>query len=410
MDRRKFLFTSGAAAGLAVLAPNCAPAARGVSIPGTPVDRIKPISPEERLARQEQARKLMAEQQLDVILIEGGSSMHYFTGASWGRSERLFAFFLPQKGEAFYIAPQFEEARAKEQVGTAKLYTWSEDESPYELIAKLFKEKGWLTGNLGIEESTRYFVTENIQQTLSSIQLRSATSITAGCRSIKSIHEITIMELANQFTAEVFSASVKQLREGMTEAEYGKIISGEFAKAGVSGGALVLFGEASAYPHGLKKENKLKPGDIVLMDGGCTVEGYESDVTRTTVYGKASDKMKSVWDIVHQAQAAGLKAARPGVTAESVDAAARQVITGKGYGPGFRFFTHRLGHGIGLDGHEWFYLVGGNKRLLQTGNMFSNEPGIYIPGEFGIRLEDEMLITQDGARLLLPPQESLELV
>jgi len=295
-------------------------------------------------------------------------------------------------------------------VGTAKLYTWSEDESPYELIAKLFKEKGWLTGNLGIEESTRYFVTENIQQTLSSIQLRSATSITAGCRSIKSIHEITIMELANQFTAEVFSASVKQLREGMTEAEYGKIISGEFAKAGVSGGALVLFGEASAYPHGLKKENKLKPGDIVLMDGGCTVEGYESDVTRTTVYGKASDKMKSVWDIVHQAQAAGLKAARPGVTAESVDAAARQVITGKGYGPGFRFFTHRLGHGIGLDGHEWFYLVGGNKRLLQTGNMFSNEPGIYIPGEFGIRLEDEMLITQDGARLLLPPQESLELV
>jgi Xaa-Pro dipeptidase len=320
----------------------------------------------------------------------------------------LFALLLPQKGDPFYIAPKFEEGRAKEQVGTARLLTWNEDESPYELIRQALKENNLLTAILGLEESTRYFVLENIQKSIPTLDIQSATPVTAGCRSVKSDHEIELMQIANDLTAEVFRSSAKQLKEGMTEGEYGKIITQEFLKSGVQGGALVLFGEASAYPHGLVKENRLRQGDIVLMDGGCMVEGYESDVTRTTVFGKPSDKMKVVWDIVRKAQAEGLKAAKPGVHAETVDAAARKVITDKGYGPGFRFFTHRLGHGIGMDGHEWFYLVGGNKRLLQPGNMFSNEPGIYIPGEFGIRIEDEMLITADGARLLLPVQESLE--
>jgi Xaa-Pro dipeptidase len=216
------------------------------------------------------------------------------------------------------------------------------------------------------------------------------------------------MQIANNITAEVFQNSVRHLKTGMTEKEFGNVISGQFSAQGFQGGALVLFGEASAYPHGLVKENRLKENDIVLMDGGCTVEGYESDITRTTIFGKPSEKMKSVWSIVSQAQNEALKYAKPGVEAELVDEAARKIITDKGYGPGFKYFTHRLGHGIGMDGHEWYYLVGGNKRLLQTGNMFSNEPGIYIPGEFGIRIEDEMLITENGARLLLPQAQSLE--
>jgi Xaa-Pro dipeptidase len=194
----------------------------------------------------------------------------------------------------------------------------------------------------------------------------------------------------------------------MTEREYGAIISNLFAEFGSEGGALVLFGEASALPHGSVKEHFLKEGDIVLMDGGCSVEGYESDITRTTVFGKATQKMNDVFKIVLDSQTAGLKTAKPGIPAENVDAAARKVIIDAGYGPAYKYFSHRLGHGIGMDGHEWYYLVGGNKRLLEAGNMCSNEPGIYIKGEFGIRIEDEILITKDGARHLLPPPESLE--
>ncbi len=414
MDRRKFILASGAVAGLTAFAPALSLVKADELVTSSPLrsvtDHIRPISPEERMQRQELARKLMQENNLDAILLEGGTSMKYFTGVSWGRSERLFAFILPQKGDGFYIAPKFEEGRAREQIGQALLFTWNEDESPYDLIKGVLKDKGLLTAVLGIEESTRYFVTENIQKAIRTLGIQSATPVTAGCRSVKSPHEIQIMESANQICLEVFRSASKQLKTGITEAEFGKIISQEFSKSGVEGGALVLFGEASAYPHGLVKENKLKEGDIVLMDGGCLVQGYESDITRTTVFGKPTDKMKSVWDLVSKAQTEGLKAARPGVTAESVDAAARKFITDKGYGPGFTFFTHRLGHGIGMDGHEWFYLVGGNKRILQTGNMFSNEPGIYIPGQFGIRIEDEMLITSDGARLLLPAQESLEII
>ena len=194
----------------------------------------------------------------------------------------------------------------------------------------------------------------------------------------------------------------------MTEREFGSTISKLFSEYGASGGALVLFGEASAYPHGLVREHTLQNNQIVLIDGGCSVEGYQSDIPRTTVFGKPGEKMKQVFDIVKRAQSAALATARPGVPAEDIDAAARKVILNAGYGPDYRYFTHRLGHGIGLEGHEWYYLVRGNKRAEQPGNTHSNEPGIYIVGEFGIRIEDEMLITGDGAKLLLPRAESLE--
>jgi Xaa-Pro dipeptidase len=413
MNRRKFIKTSGAVATLATVAPAIA---LGQSSPQqiNPLlvkamrDRIIPITKDEHLQRMEQARKLMFENKLDAIFMEGGTSLNYFTGTSWGRSERLFGMLLFQTGEPVYIAPKFEEGRAKEQAVDTKILTWDEHENPYAHLKKIMSERNLLTGTLGIEETTRYFVTENLGKTISSLNIQSATPVTAGCRSIKSRHEMDLMQVANDITAEVYKAAVVRLKEGMGEREFGNIISGLFAEFGTDGGALVLFGEASAYPHGLLKESKLKQGDIVLIDGGCSVENYESDITRTTVFGNPTDKMKSVWSVVRKAQDAGLKSAKPGVPAEDVDAAARKAIADGGYGMGYKYFTHRLGHGIGMDGHEWHYLVGGNKRLLQAGNVFSNEPGIYIPGEFGIRIEDEMLITENGAKLLLPQQESLE--
>jgi len=410
-----FITAAGAATALAAVAPalkSCTPSS-------TPFDpavikamkaRIKPITSEERKQRLEQVRKLMSDNKIDALFMEGGTSLTYFTGASWGRSERLFGMLLPQKGEPVYISPAFEEGRAKEQTGNAKVYTWQENESPFELLKTMFTDAGLLTGVVGIEETTRFFVTDNLQKAVSGLQLVSATPVTAGCRAVKSAHEIELMQIANDILAEVYKAAVKRLKEGMGEQEFAGIISSLFSEFGVGGGALVLFGAAAAYPHGTVKENNLKENDIVLIDGGCTVEGYNSDVTRTTVFGKPSEKMNTVWSIVRKAQEAGLKTARPGIEAQLVDAAARSVIEQSGYGPGYKYFTHRLGHGIGLDGHEWNYLVGGNTRLLQAGNTFSNEPGIYIPGEFGIRIEDEMLITENGAKLLLPPPQSLEVI
>jgi Xaa-Pro dipeptidase len=270
------------------------------------------------------------------------------------------------------------------------------------------QDRGLLTAKLGIEETTRYYAVEQLQQKLSTLTLSSAMPVTAGCRSVKSRHEIELMQVANDITAQVYRQVQRELRGGMSETELAGIVSARYSEFGIEGDALVLFGEASAYPHGLTRDVLLKDGDVVLIDGGCKVEGYGSDITRTMAFGKPSAKMQRVFEIVRGAQDAGLKAARPAVAAEKVDAAARSHIAEHGYGPGYKYFTHRLGHGIGMDGHEWYYLVGGNARPLVAGNMFSNEPGIYIVGEFGIRTEDEMLITDDGARLLLPQAKSLQ--
>ena len=244
-------------------------------------DRIKPITDEERQVRLEKARRLMHDQGIDALLFDAGVNLKYFTNINWGRSERLFAMILPKNGEPQYIAPKFEESRAQEQVGNARLLTWEEHESPYTLVQQILKDNTALTGTLGVEETTRHFVTENIGKEISTVKLVSGTPITAECRCVKSPHEIELMQIADDITAEVFKASIPQLREGMTEREFGSIISKEFSAFGVGGGALVLFGEASAHPHGLEKQHVLREGDIVLIDGGCSVEGYSSDVTRT---------------------------------------------------------------------------------------------------------------------------------
>jgi Xaa-Pro dipeptidase len=415
MQRRNFIKTAAAATSLSALAPSMVfgqQQSKNFSDAEIKAirDRIKPITKDERTQRIENARRLMHENNIDAMLIEGGTSLVYFTGIQWWRSERLFATILTQKGEPFYISPKFEEGRAQEQTGNAKIYTWQEDENPYTILLDALKQNNLTTSNFGMEESTRFFVAESLHNAAPSLHVVNANAVTAGCRSVKSAHEVELMQIANDITLAVFRSAFKSLKEGMTQNELADIISKRHSEFGVEGGALALIGKGSAYPHGVREEIRLKEGDIVLLDGGCSVEGYESDVTRTSVFGKPNEKQKAIWNLVRKAQDAGLAAAKPGVPAEQIDAAARKVITDGGYGPGFKYFTHRLGHGIGMDGHEWYYLVPGSKRPVQSGNMFSNEPGIYIPGEFGIRLEDEMLITESGARLLLPQQESLEKV
>ncbi len=410
MRRRDFLTTTlgaGLLTGVtpALSGPAATPAQDKAANPFA--GRIVPIGAEERTLRLEKARRLMALEGIDALLLEGGTTLRYFTGVRWGRSERAFLMVLPSKGEPWFIAPKFEESRAAEQVASSPLYTWEEDESPYDILRKAMQERGMAAATIGIEETTRYFVSEGVGGGLGAVKIVNGTPVTAGCRAVKSPAEIALMQVANDITAEVYRQAVPMLKPGMTEREFGRIVSKAFSEFGVSGGALVLFGEASAHPHGLEKESTLREGDIVLIDGGCTVEEYVSDVTRTTVLGKPTDRMVNIFDAVLRAQQAALRSAGPGIPAEAIDAAARKVIDEAGFGPDYRYFTHRLGHGIGMEGHEWFYLVRGNTRPETTGETHSNEPGIYIPGEFGVRIEDEMVITEDGARLMLPSPSGL---
>ncbi len=378
-------------------------------------DEALPISTEERRARIEKARRLMREQSLDAMMLTGGTSLRYYTNMRWGISERLFALLLPVDGSPFVIAPAFEEERAREQIDTGPLaglgtdiMTWEEDESPYALLADGLRARGRVAGTLGIEETVRFVFSDEVAKAAPSLTLTSATPVTAGCRGVKDAHEIELMRLASEVTLEAYEAAYLALEEGMTQGEFARLVSQAHQRLGFSGGAGVQVGEYSALPHGSRTPQVIREGTILLMDGGCGVEGYRSDISRTFVLGRPTEKMKLVFEIEHRAQTAALQAARPGVQCQAVDAAARKVIADAGYGPGYEYFTHRVGHGIGMDGHEWPYLVRGNTLPLEPGMTFSDEPGIYIRGEFGVRLEDDMVITEDGAELLTPQSPSLE--
>jgi Xaa-Pro dipeptidase len=425
LSRRKFIGVSSLAlAGTACRTPGAEQSTsdgpNGETLPPslaalTPMkDQATPISVEERRARIERARKLMRDRGTDAILLTGGTSLDYFTGLRWGLSERLLAVVIPVKGTPFLVTPKFEEARAMEQVKTGPLdtgtevMTWEEHESPYELVAAGLKRRGLATGRLGIEETVRYVFSDGVAHALPALTLASATPVTAGCRMVKDDHELALMRVANAATLKAYEAVYRALREGMTQADVRELISLAHQRLGFDGEAGVQVGQYSALPHGSRTPQTVREGTILMVDGGCTVDGYRSDITRTFVLGRPTDKMRKVFDIVHRAQTAALQAARPNVPAESVDAAARKVIVDAGYGPGYTYFSHRLGHGIGMDGHEWPYLVRGNTMPLEPRMTFSDEPGIYIPGEFGVRLEDDMHITEDGAELFTPQSPSLD--
>lgn len=423
ISRRGFLELSGAAGVVAASSPFVAAEPQEKSDTSLPesLARLKsrkgeavPITLEERQVRQERARKLMSENSLDAIVLMEGTSLKYFTGIRWWGGERLFALVLPAKGAAFYVCPAFEEGRAREQIADspdgehADVRTWQEDQNPYQLAAQGLKEHGMATGRLGIEETIRFHFSDGIAKASPQATISSATPVTAGCRMIKSANEIALMRLAAQVTLAVYEGVYHAMREGMTQRQVQDLIDVGYRRMGFPGEASVEVGEYSAYPHGSTTPQVIHEGSIVMIDDGCTVEGYQSDITRTFVLGKASDKMNRVFDIVHRAQAAALAAARAGVECGAIDTAARKVITDAGYGPDYKYFAHRLGHGMGMDGHEWPYLVRGNTTKLQANMTTSNEPGIYIRGEFGVRLEDDMHVTENGAELFTPQSLSLE--
>jgi Xaa-Pro dipeptidase len=421
-SRRHFLETAGIATAVTLAHPGSA-FAQGEHAGRLPEpiarlksrrDEAKPITTAEREQRIERARQLMAENKIDAIMLMGGTSLVYFSNIHWWMSERTFALVLPVKGNPFYVCPAFEEDRAREQIADGpggnnpEIRLWNEDESPYQRIADGLKDRGLTSGKLGMEETVRYVFSEGVSKVAPGLHLVSATPVTAGCRMIKSQHELQLMTLANEVTLAAYEAAYLSTKENMTQHEFGALVQAAHAQQGFQGSASIQVAENSALPHGSAKPQVIREGTILLMDGGCNVEGYESDISRTVVLGKPTDKMKQVFEIVFKAQSAALAAAKPGVQCQAVDAAARKVITDAGYGPDYKHFTHRVGHGIGMDGHEWPYLVRGNTMLLAPNMCFSDEPGVYIRGEFGVRLEDDMHITENGAQLFTPQSPDLE--
>jgi len=417
MNRRHFVRQTGGILGAAAVSPGFLEAQPGPVRPG-PIASLQPLPPvpaitdDERKARIEKARRLMAENKIDAIFLEGGTSMFYFTGVRWGNSERTFGVVIPQKGELAWVTPAFEEARARELIKFSNdVRIWQEDESPYAVIAKILKDRGAGTGRIGMEERVRFFIFDGVRQLMPQATFVSATPISAGCRMIKSPAEIALMQRANNITLQAIGASFKTLKEGMTQQELSANVGEATRKLGGNGdGALVIFGKYTAFPHGSIQPQKLKDGDVVLIDAGCTVDGYTSDITRTTVFGKPTQRMRDVWETEKRAQSAAFAAAQVGATCESVDAAARKVITAAGFGPDYKVpgLPHRTGHGIGLDGHEWTNFVKGNTTKIQPGMCFSDEPTIVIYGEFGIRLEDCLHITESGPKMFTPQSESIE--
>ena len=422
IDRRRFLLTSAAAAA----------AAPALTAQTTTTDKLPPaiaalsrrtgeavpISLAEREQRLDRARALMRQNKIDAIVITTGTSLTYFTGLRWGQSERFFCWALPATGAPFVVCPVFEEGRVRERMeakpatlpsaATTKVYTWNEDEDPYKLLAKALKEAGIATGRIGIEERTQFVFAEGIAHASPSLTATSATPVTFGCRGIKSPAELALMQLANNITLSVYKAAYESTQPGMTTHQFSDMIDVAYKRCGVVGEASCQVGIYSALPHGSLQPQVIREGEIVLIDDGCKVEDYSSDISRTFVLGKPTDKQRKVFDIVHQAQAAALAAARPGVPCHVIDDAARKVVTDAGFGPDYKYFSHRLGHGIGMDGHEWPYLVRGNNTALAPGMCFSDEPGVYIVGEFGVRLEDDWHVTEDGGKMFTPTSPSLE--
>jgi len=418
LTRRRFVLTTSAATALAGTRRTAAAAEPALpsAIAALPNRRAEaqPIPLAERESRLDRARVLMRASRIDAIALAGGTSLDYFTGIRWGDSERLFTFVLPRNGKPLYVCPAFEENRVRERMTQApggresRILTWQEDNDPYALVAQALREAGVTTGNLGIEERVPFVFSDGIRKAARGIELTSATPVTAGCRSIKSPGELKLMQLANDVTLQVYEAAWKSLKPGMTNRQFSNLIAAAYRQTGFPGDASCQVDAWSALPHGSLQPQTIREGSIVLIDDGCVVEGYHSDISRTFVIGKPTEKMKRVFDTVHKAQTAALHAAKPGVSCQAVDAAARKVVDDAGFGPGYTHFTHRVGHGIGMDGHEWPYLVNGNTQPLQANMTTSDEPGIYLQGEFGVRLEDDMYITPDGAKWFTAQSNSLE--
>ena len=374
-------------------------------------DQAGPISVREREGRIEQARRLMAASGADALLIGAGASLRYFAGVPWGASERLVAMLLPRAGAPVMICPHFELGTLEaDLVVPADIRLWQEDESPSALVADALRELGAAT--LAVDPAMAFLLVDRIRKAAPGVALVDGSAIVDGCRMVKSPAELALMRQAKAMTLEVQRRAALILREGITATEVRRFIDEAHRALGASGSSfcIVQFGRSTAFPHGLPGESVLHEGDMVLIDTGCLVEGYHSDITRSYVFGAADDEQRGIWSLEQEAQQAAFDAARPGVPCEDVDAAARRVLERAGLGPGYRLpgLPHRTGHGIGLSIHEPAYLVKGDRTPLAPGMCFSNEPMIVVPDRFGIRLEDHFHVTDEGAAWFTEPSPSID--
>ena len=375
---------------------------------------VPPIGVDERLKRVARAQALMREKGIDALYLDVSSSMLYFTGLNFRRTERMHSAVLPAKGDIVYVSPAFEVEKLKTMISFGDtIATWEEDEDPTATVSDALRKMGISRGTIAVDEATPFFTFDGLRRAGNTYTFVSAIDVTAGCRMIKSEHEIALMQTAKNITLAAHKSAARIMREGIVTTEVQQFMIAAHRKLGSEGPPpfnSVLFGEATAYPHGVPYPQTLKYGDMILIDTGAPVDGYLSDITRSYVYGNPTQRQRDVWNLEKAAQAAGFAAAKPGNKCEDIDAAARGVINGAGFGPGYATpgLPHRTGHGIGLDVHEWPYLVRGDKTVLKPGMTFSNEPTICIYGEFGVRLEDHMIITESGARWFTQPAHSID--
>ena len=373
----------------------------------------RPVDKAEYTSRIDKAQRYMREHQIAAIYLNAGTNLSYFTGMDWYPSERLVGAILPASGEVVYIAPLFEiESLSERQVIAGEIVGWQEHESPYKLVAEVLKQAGLSGGDiLGVDEATAFFIVDGFNKAMPDIEIINASGVTAHCRMHKSASELALIQRAMDMTLAVHQATASILHEGITTTEVEQFIHEAHKKVGASGSyfCIVLFGKATSFPHGVKDPQVLKPGDLVLIDTGCKLHGYLSDITRTYSFGGASEKQARLWQAEKDAQLAAFAAAANGSPCGDVDAAARVSLESAGLGPDYDLpgLPHRTGHGIGMDIHEWPYLVKDNPQPLAPGMCFSNEPMIVVPGEFGIRLEDHFYMAEDGPRWFTQPAHSI---
>jgi Xaa-Pro dipeptidase len=410
MNKRDFLQLT-AAAGLGAIVP----ATRSVAEDGELRDMTTgavPIPAEERRARIARAQRLMQQHGIDAVLLEAGSALVYFTGIRWWRSERFTGAVIPREGEIGVITPYFEEPSVRESLVVGDdVRTWHENEDPFERVAGILADRGLKRGRIGVEETVRYFIADGVRRAAPGFDVVRADPVTRGCRMYKSPAELALMQMANDVTMAAYRHVHGRIEAGMTSSDIGTMMNDATrALGGRPQFSVVLLNEASAYPHGTDQPQQVREGGVILMDCGCQVHDYESDISRTWVYGEPSAKQREVWNTVRRGQELALETAVVGVPAGRVDDVVRAYYESEGYGPGYRTpgLSHRLGHGIGMDGHEPVNFVQGERTPLAPGMCFSNEPGIYLYGEFGVRLEDCLYISDDGPQLFTALSPSID--
>ena len=410
MNKREFLKISGAISAAATLpAPAHAQQTSGLKdITGD----AQPIQVEERIGRVARAQQLMRDAGIDALLLEAGSALIYFTGVRWWRSERFTGAVVPAEGEIAFVTPYFEEPSVRESMTFGDdVRVWHEHESPFDLVAGILADRGLKSGTVGVEETVRHFIVDGVQRAAPGFELINGQNITRGCRMYKSPAEIALMQLANDVTLAAYRYVHANIEMDMTPAEISQMMRQATRELGGDPGfAIVLLNEASAYPHGTSQPQMPKEGGVILMDCGCAVHDYESDISRTWVFGEPGKKQRDVWNTVKRGQELAMETAVIGAPAGRVDDVVREYYASKGYGPDYKTpgLSHRLGHGIGMDGHEPVNFVRGETTPLRAGMCFSNEPGIYIFDEFGVRLEDCLYMTEDGAKLFTELSPSLD--